>query len=413
MSNQTPCFECEESPATLFCTDCATSHCESCSLTLHRPKTFRSHHILPFSQSPASPCKCPPLPNLPESFCSKCLISMCKTSVDSLDRTADCQQLSSLVECVYNKLSTLVSEKLDANSLSETEFLTLVTTFVEFSDVDLLSTVIDSFSFESVPEIPNIPSDLLSRIIIDVVSNQNKQIWLEEVLKKNLVGDEIQVIRDQLLATKIPLNINIGVFVWHDPYLNDLTEKIKKGFAENWPNINISINPCSSVVEDFKEIENYDVIVVESNGCCCPGKFLDQFLNQGKGLILFHCFPRIIPGGFSYSCFDDVTCGSWITVMDDQHDVTKTLPNDPIFINVDKFSTNCGYQTKSSVNGTLLATVNSGIPLIAKKEVSGGRLVEFGFFCTSSDSHDGPNWASSTDGHKMFANAIVWANKMV
>ncbi|KAL0239677.1 hypothetical protein GEMRC1_009785 [Eukaryota sp. GEM-RC1] len=91
--------------------------------------------------------------------------------------------------------------------------------------------------------------------------------------------------------------------------------------------------------------------------------------------------------------------------------MVKTLPNDPIFLNVNSFATNFGFQTPKSVNGTLLATVNSGIALIAKKEVGGGRLVEFGFFCRSSDANSGGwNWSSSTDGHKLFANSIIWVN---
>ncbi|KAL0239386.1 hypothetical protein GEMRC1_009494 [Eukaryota sp. GEM-RC1] len=95
--------------------------------------------------------------------------------------------------------------------------------------------------------------------------------------------------------------------------------------------------------------------------------------------------------------------------------MVKTLPNDPIFLNVNSFSTNHGFKTQKSVNGTLLATVNSGIPLIAKKEVGGGRLVEFGCLSWSSD-YNGPRncWLSSTDGHKLFANSvIICVNKTV
>ncbi|KAL0239762.1 hypothetical protein GEMRC1_009870 [Eukaryota sp. GEM-RC1] len=312
------------------------------------------------------------------------------------------------------ELNNLMFETLELNSLTEEEFLALVGTFIEHSNVELLSKVINIFSFESVPVIPVIPGNLLSRINVDNVSNQNREIWLEKVILKNLVGEEIQVIGRKLLGREIPLRINVGVWVYHQSLLYDLTDKIKKGFAENWGNVNLSINSFTSKVQSFEELDNYDVLVVESLDFPCPGQFLDQFLNQGKGLVLFNCSPSNIQGGFSNSCFNEAGRGSYITNQKTQHDMVKTLPNDPIFLNVNSFSINCGFPTQKSVNGTLLATVNSGIPLIAKKEVGGGRLVEFGFFCVSKDGNpDGWYWPSSTDGHKLFANSIIWVNKMV
>ncbi|KAL0239512.1 hypothetical protein GEMRC1_009620 [Eukaryota sp. GEM-RC1] len=209
------------------------------------------------------------------------------------------------------------------------------------------------------------------------------------------------------------LRINVGVWVWNESFLNDLSEKIKKGFAENWGDVDLSINSFTSKVQSFKELTRFDVLVVDGLSCLCPGQFLDQFLNQDKGLVLFNSRPSSIKGGFSNSCFNGGGDGSYLTGQT-QHVMVKTLPNDPIFLNVNSFSINFGFRTQKSVNGTLLATVNSGIPLIAKKEVGGGRLVEFGCPCFSSDSNSqGPCWSSSTDGHRLFANSIIWVNQMV
>ncbi|KAL0239970.1 hypothetical protein GEMRC1_010078 [Eukaryota sp. GEM-RC1] len=313
------------------------------------------------------------------------------------------------------ELTNLMFAKLEFNSLTEEEFLALVGTFVEHSNVELLSKVINNFSFESVPEIPVIPGNLLSRTNLENFSNQNRTIWLEKVVLENFAGDEIQVIGRKFLGREITLRtINVGVCVWYQDYVSDLTDKIKKGFAENWGHVNLSINSFTSKVRSFEELENYDVLVVESLWCLCPGQFLDQFLNQGKGLVLFNSCPSYIKGGFSNSCFNGVGDSfGYLTNQKTQRDMVKTLPNDPIFLNVNSFSTNCGFQTQKSVNATLLATVNYGIPLIAKKEVGGGRLVEFGCFSCSSDGNCGLfNWPSSTDGHKLFFNSIIWVNKM-
>ncbi|KAL0239415.1 hypothetical protein GEMRC1_009523 [Eukaryota sp. GEM-RC1] len=194
-------------------------------------------------------------------------------------------------------------EKLEFNSLTEEEFLAIVGTFIEHSNVELLSKVVNNFSFKSVPKIPVIHGNLLSRINLDNASNQNREIWLEKVILTNLVGDEIQVIGRKFLGREISSRINVGVFVCNQGFLNDLTEKIKKGFAENCGNVNLSINSFTSKVQSLEELENYDVLVVERLACPCPGQLLDQFLNQGKGLVLFDCSPSCIQGGFSNSCF--------------------------------------------------------------------------------------------------------------
>ncbi|KAL0239403.1 hypothetical protein GEMRC1_009511 [Eukaryota sp. GEM-RC1] len=506
------CFECEEAPATLFCADCDAHHCEECSSLIHRPKTLRSHSVVPINQKPTiSSFKCPRHPSKPlEHFCTKCLVFICDSCGLLMGHAKHCEELIPLSQAkedfelqvkephlslsnatskvsgnkeevekvvaevlvntqtilydlinnlvressqkivhlgtgntvsgaltfdkelrekgnefienalevlknfkqsfneslefieenaksfhlkllsklvkkdlvdvdmfdVYAKfdlemfdasskskeilkiaqisddfsinfselqelveieiphelklkllnnfinnsqtisisqfnwikelnpeLTNLMFEKLDLNSLTEEEFLALVGTFIEHCNVELLSKVINNFSFESVPEIPVIPGNLLSKINLDMLSNQNREIWLEKVILKNLCGDEIQVIGRKFLGREISLRINVGVWVHHRPYLNDLTDKIKKGFAENWGNVNLSINSFTSHVQSFEELENYDVLVVESSGWPCPGQFLDLFLNQDKGFVLFNCFPSGIQGGFSNSCF--------------------------------------------------------------------------------------------------------------
>ncbi|KAL0239528.1 hypothetical protein GEMRC1_009636 [Eukaryota sp. GEM-RC1] len=200
------------------------------------------------------------------------------------------------------ELTNLMFAKLEFTSLTDEEFLAIVGTFVEHSNVELVSKVINNFAFEGVPEIPVIPGNFLSRINLDNVSNQNREIWLEKVILKNVVRDEIQVVGRKFLGREISLRINVGVFVCNQGYLNDLTEKIKNGFAENWGNVNLSINSFTSKVQSFEELENYDVLVVESFSCPCPGQFLDQFLNQCKGFVLFNSKPSNIQG-FCNSCF--------------------------------------------------------------------------------------------------------------
>ncbi|KAL0229500.1 hypothetical protein GEMRC1_014117 [Eukaryota sp. GEM-RC1] len=192
--------------------------------------------------------------------------------------------------------------------------------------------------------------------------------------------------------TQLSLTINVGV-IW---------------FAANWP-LHTPQFQLINIVSSLNDLQPFDVIVVECFECPCPGELLDQFLNQGKGVVLFNGRPSYVKN-FTSSCFD----GSQQFVASIHQEMFKTVPNDPIFTNVNSFSTNCFFTQQKSASGTLLATVNNGSPLIAKKEVGGGRLVEFGCFPVSNDiNRIGVNWSSSTDGHKLFSNAVMWAGKYI
>ncbi|KAL0239696.1 hypothetical protein GEMRC1_009804 [Eukaryota sp. GEM-RC1] len=89
------CFECEEAPATLFCSDCGSHHCEECSSALHRPKTFRSHSIVLLNQKPTiSSTKCPRHSTEPlEQFCTKCLVSICDSCGLLMGHAKHCEEL--------------------------------------------------------------------------------------------------------------------------------------------------------------------------------------------------------------------------------------------------------------------------------------------------------------------------------
>ncbi|KAL0239938.1 hypothetical protein GEMRC1_010046 [Eukaryota sp. GEM-RC1] len=320
---------------------------------------------------------------------------------------------------VNPELTNVMFEKLEFNSLTEEEFLALVDTFIEHSDVKLLSKVINVFAFESLPEIPVIPGNLLSRIYLDNVSNQNKGIWLEKVILINLVGDEIQVIGRQLLGREISLRtVNVGVWAETKSYTDDITKHITRGFADNWTNIELSITSSAVSSCSFADFQGYDVVVLESWSVVTDGNDFNQLLESGKGFVFFNEVPENCTNGFIHSCANGTRNPGFLTNQQTQHDMVKTLPNDPIFLNVNRFSTNYSSNPPKSVTGTLLATVNSGIPLIVKKEVGGGRLVEFTCPSMSSDlSSDCDEeygiWPTSTDGHKLFANAVVWAGKCI
>ncbi|KAL0206463.1 hypothetical protein P9112_001770 [Eukaryota sp. TZLM1-RC] len=199
--------------------------------------------------------------------------------------------------------------------------------------------------------------------------------------------------------------ISVGVWV-HSANINDLTTKLNKGLTENWGDLEVVINSSSNAINNYYELEPFDVVVLAPNHVPCPGQYLNQLLEAGKGLLLFNQYPPSSPQGFNYSCFSG---GNW-TGLGSQQNIVKTKSNDPIFTNVNSFAVPFARKDAQLVNGTLLACVSNGSPLIAKNEIGQGRMVEFGC-CLYSSDHGNGGWQSSTDGHRLIANSMVWASK--
>ncbi|KAL0206529.1 hypothetical protein P9112_001836 [Eukaryota sp. TZLM1-RC] len=298
----------------------------------------------------------------------------------------------------------LVIAKLEFGRFSNQEFINVVNFAIQHSNSLLLSKVIDNYSFEIVPELPTIPSNLLSNITLTNSLNKRKEEWLEKVIKKNCSRDNIGEISRNLLGRELMTKISVGV--WVNPHrINDLTTKLNKGLTENWGDLEVVINWRSKVINNYNELEPFDVVVL-SQCFNCPGRYLNQLLEAGKGLVLLTFCSSSSPQGFNYSCFSG---GEW-TRLGSQHNMVKTKANDPIFTNVNSFAVPWVRKDAQLVNGTLLASVSNGSPLIAKNEIGQGRIVEFGCVGWSSDV-DSAGWQSSTDGHRLFANSIVWASK--
>ncbi|KAL0205384.1 hypothetical protein P9112_000691 [Eukaryota sp. TZLM1-RC] len=300
----------------------------------------------------------------------------------------------------------LVISKLEFGRFSNQEFINIVNFAIKHSNSLLLSKVIDNYSFELVPELPTIPSNLLSNITLTNSLNKRKEEWLEKVIKKNCSRDNIGEISRNLFGREL---IFTSVGVWVDSTtIKDLTTKLNKGFTENWGDLEVVINSSSNNINNYNELEPFDVVVLAFN-VQCPGQYLNQLLEAGKGLVLFKWGPFSLSKGFNYSCLS----GGNFTLLGSQQNIVKTKSNDPIFTNVNSFAVPSARKDAQLVNGTLLASVSNGSPLIAKNEIGQGRIVEFGCLCYSSDFNSDGGWQSSTDGHRLFANSIVWASKRI
>ncbi|KAL0226443.1 hypothetical protein P9112_013767 [Eukaryota sp. TZLM1-RC] len=300
----------------------------------------------------------------------------------------------------------LVIPKLEFGRFSNQEFINVVNFALQHSNSLLLSKVIDNYSFELVPELPTIPSNLLSNITLTNSLNKRKEEWLEKVIKKNCSSHNIGEISRNLLGRELMSKISVGVWVC-SPHINDLTINLNKCLTENWGDLEVVINSSGNAINNYNELEPFDVVVVDPGNVLCPGQYLNQLLEAGKGLVLFNWYPSSSPQGFNYSCFSG---GEWAK-FGSQQNIVKTKSNDPIFTNVNSFVVPYARKDAQLVNGTLLASVSNGSPLIAKNEIGQGRMVEFGCFYGSSDVHSSAGWQSSTDGHRLFANSIVWASK--
>ncbi|KAL0206572.1 hypothetical protein P9112_001879 [Eukaryota sp. TZLM1-RC] len=302
--------------------------------------------------------------------------------------------------------SHLVISKLEFGRFSNQEFINIVNFAIQQSNSLLLSKVIDNYSFQLVPELPTIPINLLSNITLTNSLNKRKEEWLEKVIKKNCSRDNIGEISRNLLGRELMTKISVGVWAYSN-HINDLTTKLNKGLTENWGDLEVVINSCGNDINNYKQLEPFDVVVLSPADVPCPGQYLNQLLEAGKGLVLFNWGPSSSPQGFNYSCFS----GGGIYNLGSQQNIVKTKSNDPIFTNVNSFAVPYARKDAQLVNGTLLASVSNGSPLIAKNEIGQGRIVEFGCGNWSSDINSGDGWQSSTDGHRLFANSIAWASK--
>ncbi|KAL0210232.1 hypothetical protein P9112_010316 [Eukaryota sp. TZLM1-RC] len=201
--------------------------------------------------------------------------------------------------------------------------------------------------------------------------------------------------------------ISVGVWVYSGA-INDLITKLNKGLTENWEDLEVVFNSSGNAINNYNELLPFDVVVFDPAHVRCPGQYLNQLLEAGKGLVLFNWNPSRSPQGFNYSCFR----GGNDADLSSQQNIVKTKSNDPIFTNVNSFSVPHARQDAQLVNGTLLASVSNGSPLIAKNKIVQGRIVEFGCACWSSD-YSGNGWQSSTDGDRLLANSIVLASKWI
>ncbi|KAL0210237.1 hypothetical protein P9112_010321 [Eukaryota sp. TZLM1-RC] len=305
-----------------------------------------------------------------------------------------------------------ITNKIDFGDLGQEEFTNILNFGISHSLTDLIVKVIDNYQFQSLPEVVEIPVDFLSNLTLSNVVDGNKEVWLEKVVNVSCNQGNIREVSKRLLGREVCFKrLNVGVYCsTGDNYLDDIVSMLRKGFNQNWNHVEISISPGREV-NNFNELSAFDVVVVETYSMRWTASFLNQILESGKGLVLFNAQPA---NGFNYSCFDGGQFNFYQQSRENYVTMTPTLPDDPLLKNVSSFSSNAGRISANFTSGTVVATINNGTPLIAKKIVASGRLVEFGFFSLSSDIHaHAGNWHASSDGHLLIANAVAWCGECV
>ncbi|KAL0207961.1 hypothetical protein P9112_010548 [Eukaryota sp. TZLM1-RC] len=195
--------------------------------------------------------------------------------------------------------------------------------------------------------------------------------------------------------------IRICVWAWSQ-IQNNIFETIEQGFSQNWPNIDLQIAATNEL--HLNNIDNFDVFVYNSLGLEVEAALLEQIVAAGKGLVLFSCEGYNIKGDFKYGAFKGLTGSKYLgSFMEISHSDQKVL----IMKSVNSFSCDRGAKyTSINPDFQAVACLENGEPLLLKSDYYKGRVVDFasdGFSCVSVCG-----WKSSTDGHLLLANSIVW-----
>ncbi|KAL0210231.1 hypothetical protein P9112_010315 [Eukaryota sp. TZLM1-RC] len=427
------CQECDSSNATVVCQECVAMFCDSCSSNIHR-RALSHHHVVPMEERSLGPVKCTKHPTkILEYFCPQCSVAVC-VDCSLLDGHSSHEKMMPLVQAIErytDKVTTLnnylqqcvdeaknVTNEVNASiNTTSSQCLSLFTSSVESCFREPTADVFYSGQVVSLNvEVPDIEAELSSMISKGKDHLDRMQKRYNDMVKKvNRVAGNAKFggVQSRVQSNAVDngfrgnrkRRIRVGVWVL-SATINDLTTKLNKGLTENWGDLEVVINSSGNAINNYNQLEPFDVVVLDPSHVRGPGQYLNQLLEAGKGLVLFNFYPSSSPQWFNYSCFS----GGNSTELGSQQNIVKTKSNDPIFTNVNSFAVPSARKDAQLVNGTLLAIVFNGSPLIAKNEIGHGRIVEFGCLCYSSDLA-GAGWQSSTDGHRLIANSVVWASK--
>ncbi|KAL0209760.1 hypothetical protein P9112_009844 [Eukaryota sp. TZLM1-RC] len=210
--------------------------------------------------------------------------------------------------------------------------------------------------------------------------------------------------KNQIIQLNSPL---IRVCLWaYSMFHNDITQKIQKGFRQNWPNLEVQIT--STDEPNLNNIDNFDVVLYNTRSLTIQATLLEQIVEAGKGLVLFSSSGGNIKGDFKYGAFKGLSnVKSFCSFIE----LGNSNQNDLIMKSVNSFS--CMWRAKyTSINHEFqtVATLKNGDPLVLKSEYNKSRVVDFASHGHSTDGPFGTGWKSSTDGHLLLANSIVWVS---
>ncbi|KAL0207059.1 hypothetical protein P9112_012770 [Eukaryota sp. TZLM1-RC] len=328
----------------------------------------------------------------------------------------DYEDLVDLVESINIDCPSLLSSITitSTESINHGDFDRLIDLSIKFNNVSLLNYTVASFDFTFKPKVISIPENLLIGLNQQEFMNQKKVIWLKFVLRKSLKSNSSELVTitaklfgKSILFEELP-NPLIRVCLWSwSGYHNDVTSKIKKAFASNWPYIELTItathNPESSNINDF------DVVFYHGYRNEVKAQLLNQVVDVGKGLVVSSSNSSVsINGDLKYGAFKGLGDGEY---YNSGTSLGTFDSNDLITTSVNSFS--CQYGTGySSINPEFktVASLGNGKPLVLKKEFDSIRVVDLLFDATSTDVNGGTGWKSNTDGHYILANSIVWVS---
>ncbi|KAL0210076.1 hypothetical protein P9112_010160 [Eukaryota sp. TZLM1-RC] len=244
-------------------------------------------------------------------------------------------------------------------------------------------------------------SQQLEKLNIEIL---NLHAIVEELYNQNEVLKRYVQRNDQQIQPSFSL---IKVCLWVDVrFHDDISQTLKRGFFQNWPHLEVQI--FSTDEPNSISIYNFDAFVYDNVGLPVQATLLEKIVKAGKGLVLFSCFGNNIRGDFKYGAFKGLSCCKF---FDSVVGLGRYKKNDLIMKSVKSFS--CVYGAHYSFitpEFQTVATLKNGDPLVLKRQFNKSRVVDFASVGYSIDSGYFGGWQSSTDGHLLIANSIVWVS---
>ncbi|KAL0208245.1 hypothetical protein P9112_010832 [Eukaryota sp. TZLM1-RC] len=210
-------------------------------------------------------------------------------------------------------------------------------------------------------------------------------------------------------STSSPQKIKVGYWVRERQWARDFRKRMLSTVDQYYGGLELQLDVHCELY-DHEEVNEFDVVIYDTNYQGCDGEILNHVVESGTGLLLFNGFPSNIEE-FSYSCF---SYNRRLDAIGGFSDMQVVRQEDPIFTGVSSFAPSNTRTNIMCYKGTLVANYADGAHLIAKNEIGECKMVEFNCVSTSNQAkRTGLSWHVESDAMKLFVNCILWTLKMI